>query len=268
MNDIILPEVASIGIYAAPTSARAPYTTKSRSVTMFELELPCEVGGRSYINGESADITPELIILSKPGDRRHTLLPYKCYYIHMMLAEGALCERLMRLPHYISLEPSGAAEKIFRELCDLSETARESDRMLIAARILELIYMLSAVAEEQQAAAGKSGNDAISAVIKYIKSNLTADLSLAKMAEYASFSPIHFHNSFKRAVGKTLREFVEQERIRRAVTLLTDTELTLAQIAYECGFSSQSYFSSAFKRRMGTTPRRYAAQAAPKHFGG
>ena len=40
--------------------------------------------------------------------------------------------------------------------------------------------------------------------------------------------------------------------------MLVTTNCTLAKIAYECGFSSQSYFSYAFKRKMCKTPRKYA----------
>ena len=69
---------------------------------------------------------------------------------------------------------------------------------------------------------------------------------------------MRFHNSFKKAVGPTLREYVEEQRIKKAITLLTATHLTLTQIAFECGFSSQSYFSFVFKRRTGKTPRQYA----------
>ena len=57
-----------------------------------------------------------------------------------------------------------------------------------------------------------------------------------------------------------LREYVEDRRIRKAVNLLIETDLTLAEIAYECGFSSQSYFSYAFKKKMGLTPREYAKE--------
>ena len=85
------------------------------------------------------------------------------------------------------------------------------------------------------------------------------------MAEYASFSPIHFHNCFRRATGKNLREYVEEERIRRALGLLVGTDLTLAQIAYECGFSSQSYFSAAFKRKMKLPPREYVRETKKKY---
>ena len=60
----------------------------------------------------------------------------------------------------------------------------------------------------------------------------------------------------------TLRDYVEQQRIKKATELLTVGEKTLTEIAYECGFSSQSYFSYAFKRRMKIPPRGYAKKIA------
>ena len=104
----------------------------------------------------------------------------------------------------------------------------------------------------------KSGNyEIIENVIKYIKENLTSDLSLNAVASYASLSPIHFHNCFKVATGKTLQEYVEEQRIKKSAGLLVSTDLTLTEISYECGFSSQSYFSYAFKRKKKMTPREY-----------
>ena len=94
----------------------------------------------------------------------------------------------------------------------------------------------------------------------YNEENLTEDLSLEKLSALAGFSPIYFHNSFKSATGMTVREYVEEQRIKRAVNLLVSTDKSLTDIAYECGFSSQSYFSFAFKRRMKVTPREYAKQ--------
>ena len=72
-----------------------------------------------------------------------------------------------------------------------------------------------------------------------------------------NLSPIHFHNIFKVAVGSTLRDYIEEQRIKRATNLLLTTNFSLTQIAYECGFSSQSYFSYVFKRKMKVTPREY-----------
>ena len=87
----------------------------------------------------------------------------------------------------------------------------------------------------------------IEKAMEYIRENLTSELSLEVVSEKMSFSPIHFHNMFKSATGMTLRKYVEEQRISKAANLLVTTDFTLTEIAYECGFSSQSYFSYAFK---------------------
>ena len=113
-----------------------------------------------------------------------------------------------------------------------------------------------------QAGPGKIRNNRvdIEKALKYIKDNLTEDLSLQAVADHVLLSPNHFHNCFRTAVGKTLHEYVEDQRIKSAVNLLLTTDLTLTQIALQCGFSSQSYFSYVFKRKMKTTPRKYVEQ--------
>ena len=128
--------------------------------------------------------------------------------------------------------------------------------------ILELIHTLANEAQKlTQSNRIKTNNyKAIEETITYIQENLTADLSLESLASKAGFSPVHYHNLFKASTGRTIREYVEEQRIKKAANLLITTDHTLSEIAYECGFSSQSYFSYAFKRKMNKTPRKYATE--------
>ena len=174
-------------------------------------------------------------------------------------AEGEICERLMQIPDYVTVQDRVPYERIFKELCAHSETALYQDILFIQSRILELIHLLCAHARYQQAPKAKSSNkNMIEDAVHFIKTNPTADLSLEAMAARYAFSPIHFHTCFKKATGKTLRDFAEEQRIGKAIHLLAATDLTLSEIAYECGFSSQAYFSYAFKKKMKAPPREYA----------
>ena len=57
--------------------------------------------GMIYIDKDSQKITPNLLICAKPGQIRHTKLPFKCYYIHMIVSKGTLYDTLMSIPNYI-----------------------------------------------------------------------------------------------------------------------------------------------------------------------
>jgi transcriptional regulator GlxA family with amidase domain len=148
------------------------------------------------------------------------------------------------------------------------ETHTKQDEIILQSLFLELIYMLTQDAR-MQTKAGKYKNNRfdIDKALKYIKGNLTEDLSLQKVADHVLLSPIHFHNCFKTAIGKTLHEYVEEQRIKAAINLLLTTELTLTEIAFQCGFSSQSYFSYVFKRNMGVPPRKYVEQINKRYEG-
>lgn len=257
--DSSLPEIISIGIYNSSLAARGKAVTPNRKTSMFEIEIPIEKGGTSYIDNEEMPIEPDMIICAKPGQTRHTRVPFRCYYIHMILKEGTLFSALLDMPSFIKTDKKEFYLKIFKKLCKYYDTALENDEIILHSLILELIYNLISDSKKQQFnAAGGGSRRVIEAVIKYIKDNLTADLSLEAVSAYAGFSPIHFHNCFKAATGMTLRSYVENQRIKKAANMLVTTNSTLAVIAYECGFSSQSYFSFAFKRKMGLSPREYA----------
>lgn len=257
MKEIILPEIVAVGIYNAQIAARNKEITQNRKTTMFEIELPIGSGGVSYINKKSCPISENMMICARPGQLRHTKTPFKCYFIHMIIKEGELYDRMTEIPCFIKITDRKPYEDIFEKINSCYDSALEQDMLLLQSKILELIYMLCNHASEQNVKMSSNNKEMIEKVIELIKSDLSRDFTLNEVAKYTSFSPIHFHNCFKRSTGKTLREFVEEQRIRKAANLLVSTDLTLSDIALECGFSSQSYFSYVFKRKMKLTPREY-----------
>ena len=99
-----LPEIVSVGIYNAQIAHKRKSITENRKTSMFEVELPIENGGHSYIDKETQKITPNLLICAKPGQVRHTRLPFKCYYIHMIVTKGPLYDILMSIPNYMIVQ--------------------------------------------------------------------------------------------------------------------------------------------------------------------
>ena len=253
-------KIVSAGIYNTDVAVRRGTHTRKRKSAMFELELPIEAGGVSYIDETEATIDPNVIIVAKPGQTRHTKLPFKCYYLHIIIKEGYLRNFLTELPNYVRVESREEYLEIFQQMHALHDSSRAEDVIMLESLLLKLIYNLIC-RERNRLPASREGRslkaEIIENAVRYVEENLTSDLSLETVAAHFGFSPIHFHNTFKTSIGKTLHTYVEEKRIKKAEQILVTTDKTLAEIAYECGFSSQSYFNFAFKRKTGMTPRDY-----------
>lgn len=91
--------------------------------------------------------------------------------------------------------------------------------------------------------------------IEYIHAHLDRELSLAEIAGVVNISPTYFANLFKHATGISPHQYVIQQRVEQAKLLLLTTELSIANIALQVGFSNQSHLTQHFKRLTGVTPK-------------
>jgi AraC family transcriptional regulator len=94
-------------------------------------------------------------------------------------------------------------------------------------------------------------------VLDYIRSHLSQDLSIIDLAQVAGMSPYYFLRLFKKSMHVTPRQYIIQTRIDQAKELLRSRELSIADIALECGFTSQSHFTNVFRQVTDTTPNIY-----------
>ena len=266
MDNLVLPKIVAVGIYNAQLATKKT-VTKNRKTTMFEIELPLERGGISYIDDSAHDISETTVICAKPGQLRHTRLPFKCYYVHMIVNEGQIFDTLSTLQNYIEIGEEKEVKEIFASLCEHYDVKTPESELIVQSLILRLVYTINRFDSIFKFRHSPKANNQviIEDTLKYISDNLTSDLSLESLSGRANFSPIYFHKLFKTSTGINLRNYIEEQRIKKATELLTSTAKTLTQIAYECGFSSQSYFSYAFKRKTKFTPREYAKKLQSKY---
>ncbi len=91
----------------------------------------------------------------------------------------------------------------------------------------------------------------------FVEANLERPLPVADLAERAGLSEFHFARAFKTSTNDTPRAFVEGRRVERAKRLLRESARSLAQIAIDTGFGTQSRFTTTFRHATGFTPARY-----------
>ena len=257
-------DLISSGIFYSDIMRRGVSVSQDRRVDCYEIDLPIEDGGTAFVDRENAAITDGLVIFARPGQIRHTKFPFRCCYIHIGINDPTLRARLALLPSFIRTDRAESYREIIKRIERHASAKGAADALLMQGLVYELFYLL--LSDHAQPTSPTRGRcDVIKAAVEYIEATPEGDLSLAALSHRYGFSPTYFHKLFRAVTGKTPHDFVEDVRIRRAVTILTSTAKTLTEISYECGFSSQSYFSYAFKRRMGMTPRAYAEGFAKRY---
>jgi AraC family transcriptional regulator len=94
-------------------------------------------------------------------------------------------------------------------------------------------------------------------VTGYIQDNLDQALQLADLAALVGLSACYFATLFKQSTGTSPHQFIVQCRLRQSQRLLRRSDAAIADIAIQCGFSSQSHLTRVFRKRLGTTPKAY-----------
>jgi AraC family transcriptional regulator len=100
----------------------------------------------------------------------------------------------------------------------------------------------------------KLARDVLRTAIRFVNDNLDSKLKWNDIAAAVGLDPFTFGRGFKQATGITPHQYIIRCRIRRAMRLLTQEDLTLADIALEVGCSCQSHLTTLFRKHLGTTP--------------
>lgn len=130
-------------------------------------------------------------------------------------------------------------------------------------RLILLLHLLELLAESDEireicaapaAAIRPAQSDRISRVCGYIEEHLREPIYVEEMARRAGLGRSAFSRLFKKSTGRTLPQHVNALRISHAVRLLAETDMTVSQVAYECGFVSPAHFQREFRRQLNCTP--------------
>jgi len=94
-------------------------------------------------------------------------------------------------------------------------------------------------------------------IIGYIRQHYMEKVNLTDLAQLVNMSEGACCREFKRAMKCTIFEYLMNYRLSESARLLLTTEDSITEIAYQCGFSSASYFIGQFKKKTDTTPLAY-----------
>lgn len=101
-------------------------------------------------------------------------------------------------------------------------------------------------------------------VKKYIHENLRERVTLNDISENTFYSAIYLETVFKKDTGKSIIEYLIDERLNVAKKMLIDGSIPLSEIAESVGFLDYNYFARTFKKHIGCTPTQYKKQYLSK----
>ena len=95
-------------------------------------------------------------------------------------------------------------------------------------------------------------------VFDYVEASLHQPLQVSDLASVAGLSVSQFSRAFKKCTGQSPHQYLLHHRLQRAREMLArNRRSSIAEIAYECGFSSQSHMTDLFRAKLGVTPGNY-----------
>lgn len=139
-----------------------------------------------------------------------------------------------------------AVQRIINEL----EHKGPHYQYLVVMYYAELLILLYRYVSE-----GLCTNAFLKRAIMYIRLNYQLDISMNDIAEHSSISERYLRKLFSQNLHLSPLDYLNQMRINKSIELLRNTEMSVKEVCYQCGFQSPQYFSRIFKQQMGVTPR-------------
>ncbi len=267
-----LPMDINIGFFNSRIARPGMQKTIEHTINEYQVEFCDTDGGVTYINGVAYPVRKNMIICAKPGQTRWTRLPFCCYYIKIPRDNIALSPLLQGVKDSW-ITDTATLERFLQAFHRLTESEMSEMRYYTS-----LLALLAELAEDSSLSDTRHDNNkdgrkmdqtehAVMLAKEYMDMNFSKKCLLEDIAKEAGFSPIYFHKIFKEYTGMSPNDYLLRKRIMESEEMLSNTDGTLSEIAYACGFGSQSYFQYVFRRETGMTPTAYRKQQQQKYLG-
>ena len=208
--------------------------------------------GKITTHTETFDVTANNIYLIPPNTIINTSLyeTMEQYYIDFIQnPNDTPIEQLYLFKRQADKEQFTLILELAKSLKDIFRNTDEVSQFIINSTLTTILSLFVFVPSH--------GYGTLQQAITYITQHYNHPISIIFLANLCNYSPEHFSKKFREIFGVSPQKYLEAIRIAQAKYHLLSTTLSLAEIAYGCGFSSQAHFSMAFKTATGTTPNEF-----------
>lgn len=169
-------------------------------------------------------------------------------------------------PMFCHTEDNPRLKTIFEDM--LNEFNTLNNQIYLKSLVCELLVLLQRATENttQIYESAKLPN-IISNILTYITANYSSNITLQSLSEHFYTNPSYLSRLFKLHTGFTFCNYINNYRINEANKLLTETNKSITEIAFDCGFNSSNNFCKCYKKIMEITPLAYRKFITKKQDG-
>jgi len=147
--------------------------------------------------------------------------------------------------------------KLSQDLADEKIPGYEIEVRNALSSLILLIFEKASDTISAKRHTSSQGEDRLKIMMEYLHNNYMNKITLLDISYAANISEREAIRTFNNVLNISPFTYLMQYRVRMAATLLVETNNTISQIAYDCGFCSTSYFGKEFKKIMGMTALEY-----------
>lgn len=225
----------------------------------FELEVVLEGRGYNTLNGERYEIVPGSAFLLAYNDFHTVNAQTDLKIYNIAFTHDSISTEIMNvLTHYGNMTCTLGINdlKEFENQMKFAERQKENP---VFYRILKKNCLESLLIKMITESSGSRSpfSSVVQKAVLIINNEFRNDISLEYVASKLFLTPNYLGTIFKESVGCSFRNYLKALRMRYARDLLVTTDLTVKEIAEECGFGSTEYFTSVFRQTLNTSPTAY-----------
>ena len=233
-----------------------------------ELNLVMNAAGASRVIGNHVGRIGDMELVLVSGDTPHAWFTDRCeseeiHEITLQFSPDLLDDKLL------NRNPMAALKSLFAEARRGVLFSRETTERM-APRIKELNDLslshdrevLSDVTFVQKKL--KSHSARLETVFAYMSQNFHRQISLSEAAALINMSDVSFSRFIKKVTGQSFIDTLTEIRLGHVARMLIDTDMTIAEIAFCCGFNNMANFNRIFKRKKGMPPHKFRTLFLPK----
>jgi AraC-like DNA-binding protein len=180
--------------------------------------------------------------------------------IHQQLSVSAHRHFFPRPCVEISLHTRRLADELAAEMLvaeEIPATRLESQLFELMLSVIDRYSEWRNFGELLRAARGQTSDPRIRRALVLMRENIGVTLDMEQLASQCGLSRAHFFALFRRCTNLTPSVYANELRMEAAIRSLTSSELPLANISYDIGFSAPSHFTRFFREHLGITPSEY-----------